>query len=145
MAGTLSWQGSAVAVDGGYRVNGRWQFASGVDPAEWVMLGCADPQSHNPRVHVVIPVGDLEIDDTWHAMGLQGTGSKDVVAHEVSSISWSPWRIYSTSSTSMSYVLGAAVIISSFVWSQGFCPCHSSARPQKSSLPTPVVMGYILD
>jgi 3-hydroxy-9,10-secoandrosta-1,3,5(10)-triene-9,17-dione monooxygenase len=83
VAGTLSWQGNAIAVDGGYRVNGRWQFASGVDHAEWVMLGCADPDSHNPRVHVVVPVGDLEIDDTWHVMGLQGTGSKDVVAHDV--------------------------------------------------------------
>jgi 3-hydroxy-9,10-secoandrosta-1,3,5(10)-triene-9,17-dione monooxygenase len=83
VAGTLSWQGNATPVAGGYRVNGRWQFASGVDHAEWVMLGCADPQSHNPRVHVVVPTGDLEIDDTWHVMGLQGTGSKDVVAHEV--------------------------------------------------------------
>jgi 3-hydroxy-9,10-secoandrosta-1,3,5(10)-triene-9,17-dione monooxygenase len=83
VAGTLSWQGNAVAVDGGYRVNGRWQFASGIDHAEWVMLGCADPQSHNPRVHVVVPVGDLEIDDTWHVMGLQGSGSKDVLAHDV--------------------------------------------------------------
>ena len=83
VAGTLSWQGNAVAVDGGYRVNGRWQFASGVDHAEWVMLGCADPDSHNPRVHVVVPVEELEIDDTWHVMGLQGTGSKDVVAHDM--------------------------------------------------------------
>jgi len=83
VAGTLSWQGNAVPVDGGYRVNGRWQFCSGVDHADWVMLGCADPESHNPRVHVVVPVGDLEIDDTWHVMGLQGTGSKDVVAHDL--------------------------------------------------------------
>ncbi len=83
VAGTLSWQGNAVAVDGGYRVNGRWQFASGVDHSQWVMLGCADPQSHSPRVHVVVPTGEMEIDDTWHVMGLQGTGSKDVVAHDV--------------------------------------------------------------
>lgn len=83
VAGTLSWQGNAVSVDGGYRVNGRWQFCSGVDHAEWVMLGCADPESHNPRVHVVVPVGQLEVDDTWHVMGLQGTGSKDVVAHDL--------------------------------------------------------------
>ncbi|MGE0825996.1 MAG: acyl-CoA dehydrogenase family protein [Candidatus Binatia bacterium] len=83
VAGTLSWQGNAVAVDGGYRVNGRWQFCSGVDHAEWVMLGCADPDSHNPRVHVVVPPGELEIDDTWYVMGLEGTGSKDVVAHDV--------------------------------------------------------------
>jgi len=83
VAGTLSWQGNAVPVDGGYRVNGRWQFASGIDHAEWVMLGCADPQSHNPRVHVVVPVDDLEIDDTWYVMGLQGSGSKDVLAHDL--------------------------------------------------------------
>lgn len=83
VAGTPSWQGNAVPVDGGYRVNGRWQFCSGVDNAEWVMLGCADPDSYNPRVHVVVPIGDLEIDDTWHVMGLQGTGSKDVVAHDL--------------------------------------------------------------
>lgn len=83
VAGTLSWQGNAVPVDDGYRVNGRWQFCSGVDHAEWVMLGCAEPESHNPRVHVVVPVGELTIDDTWHVMGLQGTGSKDVVAHDL--------------------------------------------------------------
>ena len=83
VAGTLSWQGNAVPVDGGYRVNGRWQFCSGVDHAEWVMLGCADPESYNPRVHVVVPVGAVEVDDTWHVMGLQGTGSKDVVAHDL--------------------------------------------------------------
>lgn len=83
VAGTLSWQGNAVPVEGGYRVNGRWQFASGIDHAEWVILGCADPQSHNPRVHVVVPVSEVAIDDTWQVMGLQGSGSKDVLAHNV--------------------------------------------------------------
>ncbi len=83
VAGTLSWQGNAVACDGGYRVNGRWQFCSGVDHSEWVMLGCADPDSHAPRVHVVVRPEEIEIDDTWHVMGLQGTGSQDVVAHDV--------------------------------------------------------------
>lgn len=80
VAGTLSWQGSAEAVDGGYRVNGRWQFCSGVDQAEWVMLGCAEPGTVVPRVHVVVRPDEIEIDDTWHVMGLQGSGSKDVVA-----------------------------------------------------------------
>ena len=83
VAGTLSSQGVASAVDGGYRVEGRWQFCSGVDHADWVILGCADAATQRPSVHVVVPRAELEVDDTWHVMGLQGTGSKDVVAHNI--------------------------------------------------------------
>jgi 3-hydroxy-9,10-secoandrosta-1,3,5(10)-triene-9,17-dione monooxygenase len=83
IAGTLSWQGVAEGVDGGYRVDGRWQFGSGVDNSQWVMLGCADPRTHAPMVHVVARREEIEIDDTWHVMGLRGTGSKDVIARGV--------------------------------------------------------------
>jgi 3-hydroxy-9,10-secoandrosta-1,3,5(10)-triene-9,17-dione monooxygenase len=83
VAGTLSTQGTASAVDGGFRVEGRWQFCSGVDHADWVILGCAEAATHGPLVHVVVPRADLEVDDTWHVMGLQGTGSKDVLAHDL--------------------------------------------------------------
>ena len=83
VAGTLSWQGTATAVEGGYRVDGRWQFASGVDRAQWVMVGCADAKTRGPGVHVVIPRAEIEVDDTWHVMGLKGTGSKDLVARNL--------------------------------------------------------------
>src|SRR5271167_3007322 len=83
VAGTLSSQGTASAVDGGFRVEGRWQFCSGVDHAHWVILGCADAATRGPLVHVVAPRADLEVDDTWQVMGLQGTGSKDVLAHDL--------------------------------------------------------------
>jgi 3-hydroxy-9,10-secoandrosta-1,3,5(10)-triene-9,17-dione monooxygenase len=83
VAGTLSWQGTATPADGGYRVDGRWQFASGVDHAQWVMVGCADPQSRGPGVHVVIPRDEIEIDDTWQVLGLKGTGSKDLIARDL--------------------------------------------------------------
>ena len=83
VAGTLSWQGTAAEVDGGYRVDGRWQFASGIDQAQWVILGCADSQTRGPMVHVVAPREDIEVDDTWQVMGLEGTGSKDLVAYGV--------------------------------------------------------------
>ena len=83
IAGTLSWQGVATAVDGGYRVNGRWQFGSGVDHSHWVMLGCADAETRAPLVHVVVPRADIEIDDTWHVMGMCGTGSKDVITRDI--------------------------------------------------------------
>src|SRR5215472_11496666 len=61
VAGTLSWQGTATPVDKGYRVNGRWQFASGVDHSEWLMVGCANPETHGPGVHVVIPRAEIEV------------------------------------------------------------------------------------
>ncbi len=83
VAGTLSSQGSSRPVEGGFRVEGRWQFCSGVDHSQWVILGCAEPGTHRPSVHVVVPRADIEVDDTWHVMGLQGTGSKDVVAHDL--------------------------------------------------------------
>jgi 3-hydroxy-9,10-secoandrosta-1,3,5(10)-triene-9,17-dione monooxygenase len=83
VAGTLSWQGTARPADGGYRVDGRWQFASGVDHAQWVMVGCADPQTRGPGVHVVIPRAEIDIDDTWHVLGLKGTGSKDLIARDL--------------------------------------------------------------
>lgn len=78
--------GKAKKVDGGYRLGGRWPFSSGVDPSAWNMLGGVvledDFERHEYRVFI-LPKSDYEIIDTWHAMGLAGTGSKDVAAEDV--------------------------------------------------------------
>lgn len=66
-------------VDGGALVSGTWDFASGVDNAEWVVVmavGDAGPLAH------LLPVSDVSILDTWHTMGLQATGSHDILANE---------------------------------------------------------------
>lgn len=82
--GTLASQGKARAVDGGWIVNGRWQFASGVDHGHWFLLGALQEMEGPPRgVHLVLPKEDVAVDDTWFALGLRGTGSKDVVLEEV--------------------------------------------------------------
>ena len=83
VAGTLAWQGKAARADGGYRVDGRWQFCSGVDRSNWVMLGCADAETGGPGVHVVVPTEQITVEDTWYVLGLEGTGSKDIVAKDV--------------------------------------------------------------
>ncbi len=82
--------GIADPVDGGYRVNGHWQFSSGTDHADWVFLGALTGNgSGRPAVspeylHVLIPRKDYEIlQDSWNVIGLQGTGSKDVVLKDV--------------------------------------------------------------
>ncbi len=84
--GTLASQGKATRVDDGWTLNGRWQFASGVDHGDWLMIGArADelPGSPTPMLHVIVPKDDVTVDDTWHTLGLRGTGSKDLVAESV--------------------------------------------------------------
>jgi len=83
--GTLAAQGKAVTVDGGWRLSGRWQFCSGVDHGDWLLIGAvADQLAASPdrSLHVVVPKAEVEVDDTWFSLGLRGTGSKDIVARE---------------------------------------------------------------
>lgn len=74
--------GRSRAVDGGFRVSGRWGYASGAHPAEWVLLMtiCDDPAG--PR-GVVVPRDTVELHDDWHVAALQGTGSVDVIVDDV--------------------------------------------------------------
>lgn len=84
--GALAPQGRARRVAGGWVLDGRWQFGSGVDHGRWVVLGAQtiDVEEHGiPAVHLVIPSSDVTIDDTWHTLGMRGTGSKDIVADAV--------------------------------------------------------------
>ena len=84
--GTLAAQGKAVRVEGGWRLDGRWQFASGVDHGDWLMIGAAAdelPESPTKLLHLIVPKADVVVDDTWYTLGLRGTGSKDLVAEGV--------------------------------------------------------------
>jgi alkylation response protein AidB-like acyl-CoA dehydrogenase len=79
--------GTATPVDGGYTVNGRWSFSSGTDLCDWVVLGASVPGGGKDgvpfMVHVMLPRTDYRIDaDSWQVMGLEGTGSKDVVIED---------------------------------------------------------------
>jgi 3-hydroxy-9,10-secoandrosta-1,3,5(10)-triene-9,17-dione monooxygenase len=78
--------GRARAADGGFVVNGRWPFSSGVDNSEWNMLAVTvhgdDGRTPIDWRLCLVPKGEYEIVDTWQAMGMVGTGSKDIVVTE---------------------------------------------------------------
>ena len=79
-------RGRAHKVEGGYRLTGRWPFSSGVDPAAWNLIGGiaqeGDMGPSEPRIFL-LPAKDYTVIDTWHVIGLAGTGSKDVSVEDV--------------------------------------------------------------
>jgi len=78
--------GRARRADGGFVVSGRWPFSSGVDNSEWNMLAVTvyggDGTTPLDWRLCLVPKGEYEIIDTWHAMGMVGTGSKDIAVTE---------------------------------------------------------------
>lgn len=83
--------GRAEKVAGGYRLSGKWPFASGVDAAAWMMLaapvaandGARDVSAGPEPRFFVVPKGDYTVIDNWHAMGLAGSGSKEVIVDNI--------------------------------------------------------------
>lgn len=78
--------GRATAVDGGYRLSGRWSFSSGSAYAAGCLVGTliiGDDGAPADYVSMLVPAADFTIDDVWHTMGLRGTGSNDIVVDDV--------------------------------------------------------------
>jgi len=92
VAGALRASGIAHAIAGGYRVSGRWAFASGIDHCAWWNGGCVVYEDGAPRptdtgvpqtVLVFFPATDGERIDTWDTGGLRGTGSHDYAVRDL--------------------------------------------------------------
>jgi alkylation response protein AidB-like acyl-CoA dehydrogenase len=81
-AGVWASCGRAQPADGGVVVSGRWAFCSGITHADLLFAGCMVDGRTQPSV-VALRTEDLDIKDTWHTLGLRGTGSHDAEAHEV--------------------------------------------------------------
>ena len=70
---------------GGYRVSGRWPFVTGVDTCDWcIVSGYEEGRAgqHESHLHFLIRREEIEILDTWHALGLRGSGTNDVRLQE---------------------------------------------------------------
>ena len=85
-AGSNRALGRAQIEGDGYRVNGRWDYQSGIERSSWmfgtsVLMDGEEPlRDENGAARtraVAVPVRSGEIIDTWHVVGLRGTGSFD--------------------------------------------------------------------
>ena len=76
-AGVWAPNGKARRAPGGVVVSGRWAFCSGITHADVLFAGCV---FDDRPVVVALPTEQLQVLDTWHTLGLRGTGSNDAVA-----------------------------------------------------------------
>jgi len=89
LAGGFNPPTMGVRVDGGWRVDGQVPFMSGCHNAEWVMFPILEIVDGEPLVDAdtgmpvvraaIIPMSEITIADTWHTLGMRGTGSADGV------------------------------------------------------------------
>ena len=91
-AATATPTGRAKRVPGGYRVSGRFPFASGCHHCDWVWVGCVVEENGVACVNSAgvpetrqcfVELKQCEILDTWQTTGLRGTGSNDLLVEDV--------------------------------------------------------------
>jgi 3-hydroxy-9,10-secoandrosta-1,3,5(10)-triene-9,17-dione monooxygenase len=86
VAGSLAPRGEARAVEGGWIVNGRWPWASGCLHAQWAACGIHMKDESGEMANLglsLLPMSEVVIQDTWHMVGMKGTGSNTIVAADL--------------------------------------------------------------
>jgi len=94
IAGSAQPIGRAEPAPGGWRVNGRWPFASGCQHAQWMFGFCVMTEGGKPLSGPTgeggpplvrgffLPARDWQIEDTWYVAGLKGTGSHHITIRD---------------------------------------------------------------
>jgi alkylation response protein AidB-like acyl-CoA dehydrogenase len=92
VGGAFAPQGRAEVVEGGYRISGRWAFGSGCDNWDYLFGNCVIIEGGGPvpgpdgkpAMRAMLFSRDrAKLLDTWHTLGMRGTGSKDFVVEDL--------------------------------------------------------------
>ncbi len=90
--GVFAPMGRALPEGDGYRVSGRWQWASGSANCHWLMGGAVVLEDGKPRMlangapdarMMIFPADQAELIDSWHVSGLSGTGSGEMEVRDI--------------------------------------------------------------
>jgi len=83
----LAGSGQARKVEGGYRIDARKIFSSGCPSGQLLVTSAVldDPQAGPTVLHFPVPLDapGVKILDTWHTLGMRGTGSHDITLDDV--------------------------------------------------------------
>jgi 3-hydroxy-9,10-secoandrosta-1,3,5(10)-triene-9,17-dione monooxygenase len=70
--------GKVSVASGGYVLDGRWSWCSGLRHSQWIMIGgliFRDGEKHPDMRLFLVPVSQVKMDDTWYCAGLRASGS----------------------------------------------------------------------
>lgn len=87
-AGQFAPNGTAVRDRNGWRIDGDYSFASGIDAAEWVGAGAMtvpepDSDEQPDILFAIFPTARAERRGNWDVLGLRATASEDYVVRHV--------------------------------------------------------------
>ena len=92
-SGSARPEGTATITEGGYIINGRWNYLSGIDHSTALFLNCrlqqqdgspARNEDGSPAMRVVVaPVAAGTVIDNWTTLRMRGTASNDCEYSEV--------------------------------------------------------------
>lgn len=91
LAGQVAPLGKAVAVEGGYRITGHWQYGSGLLNADWACSAALVMKDGKPDVDAdgvphwigfMVPADRVELAGNWDVFGLEATGSVDYLLED---------------------------------------------------------------
>ena len=68
---------------GGYRLNGKWTYGSGLEGSDWTAVMAMNPNDPTAAMMCLLPTAHVRSLDNWDAMGLNGTGSTEFVIEDV--------------------------------------------------------------
>jgi two-component flavin-dependent monooxygenase len=80
IAATLRPAGTATPADGGWMLDGRWLYVSGITHCRWALLSTT---SGDEQRFMLVPQKECAIHDTWNAIGLRATGTHTVLVEQV--------------------------------------------------------------
>lgn len=94
IAGQGAPNGAAIPERDGFRLSGKWGYASGLKHADYIHTGATIldengaprllPGSNQPEYRTfIVPVGDAALDGNWDVLGLKATGSIDYSIAEI--------------------------------------------------------------
>lgn len=78
--GQVMPSGKAEKVEGGYRVSGRWGYATGIQHGDWMLISSPTDigAGEIEMRRFYVPVESFTVLDTWNVVAMKATGSHDV-------------------------------------------------------------------